>query len=177
MDALLGTIRARRDELIERGNHFAEATRDRGVGALGKVRTSTVDWRKTVAARRAALTEDTPWFRFSAVERRVLARVEQVLTVFAARVRAEIKRLRQLELPSRPETAGATAKKRGKKSDGPAPKRLVLPIADYETLSVRDVLGELPRLTDAQCRAVLEHERTHKQRRTLLKALEARAAA
>src|SRR5688500_11713701 len=153
MDALFGTIRARRDDLIERGSHIAETTRDRGVGALGRVRNGALDWKRTVAARAAGLPEDAPWFRLAGLERRVLSRFDRVLALFAARVRAQMKRLRAVELPAKLEAEAPTKTKRAK-GDGPAPKRLVLPIADYEQLTAREVLAELPRLTDAQCRAV-----------------------
>jgi hypothetical protein len=179
MDALLGTIRARRDELVERGALIAETTRDRGVHALGKVRNGAMDWRQTLAARQADLPESTSWFHVASFERLMLERIDRVLAIFSARVRAEIKRLRQIELPARAEPADDTsptrAKKKGGKRNGAAPKRLVLPIPDYETLTAREVLAELPRLSDAQRRTILEFERAHKKRRTIVGALEARA--
>lgn len=174
MDALLGTLRARKDELVERGSFLAESTRDRGVSALGKVRNGAMDFRQTLAARQAELPESAPWFRFAGIERVVLQRFDRVLALFTARVRAEIKRLRQIELPAKAEPANDVTPKKSKKKAPAAGKRLVLPIADYETLTAREIVAEIPRLSDAQCRTILEFERAHKKRRTVVSALEAR---
>lgn len=53
-------------------------------------------------------------------------------------------------------------------------KRLVLPIGDYENLTAKEVLAEIPRLSAAQCQAVYSFERSHRKRKTVLRALEAR---
>ncbi len=196
MDTLLGTLRQTRHDLIERGTKIAEATRDRGLDALGKVRGGALDWRRTLATRRATLEETSGWFRFAGLQLRVLDGVDRALARFALQVRAEMKRLRGLELPRAsqveaepreaaandnataeptPKTARAKRPSARKTANGEAkaPKRLVLPIADYETLNVKQVMAELPRLTEAQCKAILEHERTHKKRKTILEALSA----
>lgn len=54
--------------------------------------------------------------------------------------------------------------------------RFVMPIAGYDDLTAKQVLAELPRLTDAQCATVRAHEATHKKRKTVLAALDSRAA-
>ena len=53
----------------------------------------------------------------------------------------------------------------------------MLPIAGYESLNAKQVLAELPRLTDAQCKVILDHERAHKKRKTILEAVTTRLAA
>lgn len=52
--------------------------------------------------------------------------------------------------------------------------RLVMPIADYDDLTAKEILAELPRLSEAQCRTVLGHERANKGRKTIVRALETR---
>src|SRR5690606_1670057 len=178
MDTLLGSLRQTRDELAERGSRLAEKARERGVSTLGKVRAGAIDWRRTLAAHRAALGESqAKWFRFAGLQVRVLERVDQLLARFASQVQAEMKRLRRFELPklaSRPaEPASADAarpaapKKRKKADREAAPKRLVLPIADYDALTAKDILAELPRLSDSQCETLRAHERAHKKRKTV----------
>lgn len=202
MDTVLGTLRQTRDELIERSNKLAGVTRDRGLEALGKVRDGALDWRRTLAARRASLGEEPGgWFRFAGLQLRVLDGVDRALAQFTVRMRAEMKRLRRLELPrttqaevaateavaaeavatdapsAPPPKASRAKKKARKKAAGQtsvAPKRLVLPIADYGSLTVKQIVAELPRLSEAQCKVVLEHERAHKKRKTVLHALETR---
>lgn len=181
MDTLLGTLRQTRDELAERGAKLAGATRDRGLDALKKVRGGALDWRRTLKARRSELGEGKRgFFAFAGLQLRVIDGVDRALASFSDRVRAEMKRLTHLELPS-PVSAPAPAAKRTPKTKkakpAPASKRLVLPIADYDTLSAKEILAELPRLTEAQCKAVHALERAHKQRKTILAALEARFTA
>lgn len=194
MDTLLGTLRQTRDDLADRGAKLAGATRDRGLEALKKVRSGALDWRRTLKARRTELNQETQrgWFAFAGLQVRVLDGVDRVLVGFSHRVRAEMKRLSHLELP-RPADGSAADETAARHTSTPEPapkraapkkakrtaasKRLVMPIADYDSLSAKEILAELPRLTDAQCKAVHAIERTHKQRKTVLKALEARFAA
>ncbi len=183
METLLGAIRETRQQLARRGANLARETRDRGVDALGKVRSGALDWRRTVAAHKAGLGEQTPWFRFAGLQVRVLERVDRVLARLSDRMRDEMKRLRRLELPRTTQPAAeakptrrATPKKRKAAKEPAAPKRLVLPIADYESLSAKAILGELPRLTDSQCETIRAHERASKKRKTVLSALDARLA-
>jgi hypothetical protein len=77
-----------------------------------------------------------------------------------------------------PPAKAATGKTNGSARPSARPsaasKRLVFPIRDYDGLTAKEVLSELPRLSDAQLRVVFDHERTHKARKTVLKALEGR---
>jgi hypothetical protein len=182
MDQVLGRLREGRDELIGRTTRVADATRRSGVAALGRVRGGAVDWRRTVTARKTALreVEDARWFRLVNLQLAVLDRVDRILSRFSEEMREQMKRLRRLELPAQTSEATAPrapkkARKANRKSNGkPATKRLVMPIADYEALTAKEILAEVPRLTDAQCKTVFEHERGHRSRKTILKALEAR---
>ena len=51
-------------------------------------------------------------------------------------------------------------------------RSFVLPIADYDTLSAKAVLAEIPNLSKTQRKALSEHERSHKGRKTVLAALD-----
>lgn len=193
MDTLLGTLRQTREQLAARGAKLAQDTRARGLSALGKVRSGATDWRRTVATRKAELGDQpSGWFRFVRLQVTVLDRVDRALALFSDRVKSEMKRLRRLELPrstqpktearaAEPEarvrraTKTARAKTNGKAAPA-APKRLVLPIADYESLTAKDILAELPRLSDSQCETIRAHELAHKKRKTILNALSARLA-
>lgn len=193
------TLKEQRAALRERSVRLAGVTRDRGLGVLGKVRDGALDWHATLTARRSEVLEGEPrWPRFRDLEARVLARVDVALLAFGERVRAEIQRLSQLELgasapaatvdvapkptppPRKPKAAKTKPKASAKTGNGrgvaPSPKaastRFVLPIADYDALTVKEILAELPRLTGAQRQAILEHERANKQRKSLLSALE-----
>lgn len=179
MDTLLGTLRQTRDGFAERGAKLAGATRDRGLRALKKVRGGALDWRRTLKARRTELGDGAHgFFAFAGLQLRVIDGVDRALAGFSDRVRAEMKRLTHRELPrpaSEPPPAVVSAKRSASKTKAkPASKRLVLPIADYDTLSAKAILAEIPRLTEAQCKAVHALERAHKQRKTILAALEAR---
>jgi hypothetical protein len=179
MDTLLGTLRQTRDGFAERGAKLAGATRDRGLRALKKVRGGALDWRRTLKARRTELGDGAHgFFAFAGLQLRVIDGVDRALAGFSDRVRAEMKRLTHLELPrpaSEPPPAVSAERSAPKKPKrAPASKRLVLPIADYDTLSAKAILAEIPRLTEAQCKAVHALERAHKQRKTILAALEAR---
>ena len=189
MDTLLGTLRQTRDELAQRGAKLAGTTRDRGLEALEKVRGGALDWRRTLKARRAELGDSKHGlFAFAGLQLRLIVGVDRALASFSDRVRAEMKRLTHLELPS-PVSAPAPApaetsrnastpkKAKAKTKTASKRKRLVLPIADYDTLTAKEILAELPRLTEAQCKAVHAIERAHKQRKTILAALEARLTA
>jgi hypothetical protein len=172
VDALLSGLRQRRDELKARSAGLAKATRRRGLGALAKVRGGALDWRRALAAQQKTLGPAPEWFRFAKLQRVVLSRVDRALAIFGDRVRFEMTRLKQRELPAPPKKR-AGAKRKGALA-APAPKRLVFPIADYDALSAKDVIAELARLSEAQCKTVYEHERTHRKRKTVLKALSAR---
>ncbi|MCC6877013.1 MAG: hypothetical protein IT378_22095 [Sandaracinaceae bacterium] len=85
--------------------------------------------------------------------------------------------------PKRPSAKRSSTKSSSTKSGkgetksetkGPSSRRLVLPIAEYETLSARAIVAEGPRLTAAQREVVLEHERANKKRKSVLNALEGR---
>lgn len=132
MNTLLSTLRQKRDSLVERGAKIAEATRDRGLRTLGKVQSGAMDWRRTLAARKAELGDAEAaqgrWFELRA---RVIDRADRVLAHFAARVRAEIKRLRKLELPQpTTEPVEALPEPAGEGSNGAAqPKKKKAPSA------------------------------------------------
>lgn len=186
------TLKEQRAALRERSVRLAGATRDRGLGVLGKVRDGALDWHATLTARRTEVLEGEPrWAPFRDLEARVLARVDGALLAFGERVRAEIQRLSQLELgatapaatPAAPTASKTKAKTKAKASAKPrngrgvarakpASTRFVLPIADYDGLTVKEILAELPRLTGAQRQAILAHERANKKRKSLLSALE-----
>ncbi len=187
MDTLLGTLRQTREQLAQRGAKLAGATRERGLEALERVRGGALDWRRTLKARRTELGDSKHGlFAFAGLQLRLIDGVDRALASFSDRVRAEMKRLTHLELPS-PVSAPAPAPaepsrnastpKKAKAKAKTASKRLVLPIADYDTLTAKEILAELPRLTEAQCKAVHAIERAHKQRKTILAALEARLTA
>jgi hypothetical protein len=81
-----------------------------------------------------------------------------------------------------PAKASASTSSGTRKAKSPAPTakaakpttRLLMPIADYDALTVKEVLAELPRLSPAQCKTVRAHEAQTKQRKTVLAALDAR---
>lgn len=49
-----------------------------------------------------------------------------------------------------------------------------MPITDYDSLTAKQVISELPRLSAGQCTTVYEHEKANKKRKTVLQALENR---
>ena len=200
----------------------AEITRDRGLDLLGKVRSGTLDWHRTLEARRSELDRaNAPkWFNLSGVQLFLIDRVDGALNAFGQRVRGEILRLQSLELgagatapdastaemgaepveaePAEAKTAAKTEAKPKKlnkrktspkkpaaraKGKGPRPaarkrngktsRRLVMPIAGYDELTAKEVISELPRLTDKQREIVRAHEASHKKRKTVLAALTA----
>ncbi|HEY8432544.1 MAG TPA: hypothetical protein VIL20_29440, partial [Sandaracinaceae bacterium] len=174
MDTLLGSLRRARDELSARGAQLAQKARERGASALETVRAGAIDWRRTIAAHRSRLGAPTPRLHFASLRVRVLEQVDRVLARFASQVRAELERLRRFELPehaARPSAPAAETshrpapKKRTKAESRAASKRLVLPIADYEARTAKDILAELPRLSDSQCEVLRAHERAHKKRK------------
>ncbi|HJL15079.1 MAG TPA: histone H1-like repetitive region-containing protein [Sandaracinaceae bacterium LLY-WYZ-13_1] len=61
---------------------------------------------------------------------------------------------------------------RNKRKPNGASRRLVMPIADYDELTAKEVLAELGGLSAAQCTTIYEHEKAHKKRKTVLRALE-----
>ncbi|MBX3270866.1 MAG: hypothetical protein KF729_11425 [Sandaracinaceae bacterium] len=175
------------ETLKERSARLAEGARGRGIDALGKVRAGTLDWHRTLEARRAELeqAERPRWLTsIGSLQLLFITRVDRALEVFGDRVREEIARLAKLELGAgapKPAPRGKTAAKkraaaRAGKADGKPSRRLVMPIAGYDELSAKDALAEIARLTPAQCAVVREHERSNKNRKTVLKALDARAA-
>lgn len=110
---------------------------------------------------RARLVQVGERVRSEAIEREIqlLERLEAVIDQLQERIRAEKSRLRKLE------------------EEAPSPRRLVLPIAGYDELTAKQVLAELEGLTDAQREQVLAYERENKNRKTVVRAIEGRAAA
>ncbi|MCA9602836.1 MAG: hypothetical protein KC417_12460 [Myxococcales bacterium] len=176
------------ETLKERSTQLAETARDRGLGALDRVRSGTLDWHKTLEVRRAELekAERPKWLPFGGLQIFVIDRVDRALERFSERVREEIGRLQQLELAAAaPKTAPAKkpkakaktrVKARAPKTNGKTSRRLVMPIADYDDLNAKDAVAEVARLTAAQAELVREHEVSHKNRKTVLKALDAQMA-
>ena len=101
-------------------------------------------------ASRAQLVRVGERVRGQAIERelRLLEGLEALLAQLQARVRAEKTRLRSLE-------------------------RIVMPIDGYDALNAKQVLSELLELDDAERQQVLAYERANKNRKTVLRALEA----
>ncbi len=178
------------DTLKERGSKLAETARDRGLGALDKVRSGTLDWHRTLEARRSELesAERPRWFApIGGLQILVIDRMDRVIERFSERVREEIARLQQLELatgeatPAAPKKSAKTAKRPKAKAaprvNGKASRRLVMPIAGYDELNVKTIVAEIGRLSEAQCQVVREHEVGHKNRKTVLKAIDARLTA
>jgi hypothetical protein len=241
MTPLLHSLREKRDVLAQHGSKIVERGAHLADVALGKVQTEALDWRRTLAARREALGDEARggWSRLLDFQTRVLDETERVLASLAARVRARLERLGNLELAERPalaplpveatvadppraepvdaelssaplerveapevaqtaasreaapvtdasasavepaaETPARTPRARRPKKPARdvanAPKRFVLPINGYDELTVKDILAELPRLTPAQCQAIRDFEAAHKNRKTVLSALDAR---
>jgi hypothetical protein len=172
MDTILASLKQRRDDLVERSTTVAQRTRKRSVDVLGKVQSSASAWQRNVATEAARVGKEEPrWFRFVTLRTRILSRADALLGRFAEELRARLIRLRALELPRGGKRKTSTKRKA---ANGNGSRKLVLPIADYETLSAKEVLAEIPRLSPAQAKTVFEHETAHKQRKTVLNALESR---
>lgn len=92
--------------------------------------------------------------RGEAIERelQLLESLETLLEQLQERIRAERERLLERE---------------------PSERRFVLPIAGYDELTAKQVLAELTELDETQRAAVRDYEREHKNRKTVLRALEA----
>ena len=179
------------DTLKERSTRIAETARDRGLGALDKVRSGTLDWHRTLEARRTELesAERPRWFApIGGLQILVIDRMDRVIERFSERVREEIARLQQLELVTGEAAVAAVPKKSTKAAkrpkakaaprvNGKASRRLVMPIAGYDELNVKAIVSEVGRLSEAQCQVVREHEVGHKNRKTVLKAIDARLTA
>ena len=102
MSSLIDTLKSRTTEL-------AAKTRDRGIDVLGKVRDGTLDWHRTLEARRAEIDSTTApkWFQLGGLQIFVINRFDHALNVFSDKIREEIARLQQLEL----EASGQSAEK------------------------------------------------------------------
>ncbi len=205
------------DTLKNRTSQIAIKTRDRGIDVLGKVRDGTLDWHRTLEARRAELdAANAPrWFQLGGLQIFVIDRFDHVLDAVSDKIREEIRRLQHLELQAAPATEAhqtatrpkakaaakrtaakpkakasakkaaakpkATAKMAAKAKSRPAAKRkatrrFVVPIAGYDELTAKEIIGEVPGLSPAQCATVRSHEASHKKRKTVLAALDARLA-
>lgn len=192
MSSLIDTFSEGRKDLLARGTRIAAATRDHGLQALGKVRSGTLDWHRTLRSRLAhidASGTQPRWLKLDGLQIFVIDRVDRALVAFADRVRTEIARLARLELGAPPKEAKkrAPAAER-KKARAGAPKkapakrraeptrRLVMPIADYDDLTAKEVIAELGGLSRAQCKTVRAREASAKKRKTVLRALDARLA-
>ncbi len=66
---------------------------------------------------------------------------------------------------------GETAEEKQKDREGRSPDR-GLPIADYQTLTIPQILGQLDSLSAAEIRKIRTYESRHKNRKTLLERLE-----
>lgn len=190
MKSLIDTLAEQRKGIVDRGSRLATATRERGMDALSKVRDGTLDWHKTLLARRAAIAASRAQPRrrsLDGVQLFMLDRFDRMLGAFAERVREEIERLGQLELarhelhdteaaPVRPKKAAKARRAPKKVQPKTATRRLVLPIADYDTLSAKAIVAELAGLSRAHCKALRLHEAANKKRKTVLNALDARLA-
>lgn len=78
--------------------------------------------------------------------------------------------------PATKATAGRAPASKAPAAKAKPTTRLLMPIADYDSLTVKEVLAELPRLSPAQCKTVRAREAATKKRKTVLTALDARAA-
>ena len=144
---------------------------------------------QTLEARRSELerAERPRWFApIGGLQIRVIEGMDRIVERLSERVREEIARLQKRELAAgMPEVELTPAKKPAKASrprakaraNGKPSRRLVMPIAGYDELNAKQVLSEIGRLSEAQCKQVREHEASHKNRKTVLKALDARLAA
>lgn len=179
------------DTLKERSTRFAVTARDRGLGALDRVRSGTLDWHHTLEARRSELerAERPRWFApIGGLQILVIDRMDRVIEKLSDRVREEIARLQKLELAAgEPKVTAAAPRKSAKtakrptakapRANGKPSRRLVMPIAGYDELNAKEIVAEIGRLSEAQCKQVRTHEANHKNRKTVLKALDARLTA
>ncbi len=77
--------------------------------------------------------------------------------------------------PSRkPSSAG---RGRTKKKASPSSTNAPVPFGGYDTMTAKDILARLRQLPDEDVTAVLDYERAHKKRSTVLKAVQQRLAA
>mgnify|MGYP001576594690 CR=1 FL=1 len=191
MRNLIDTLAEQRKGIVERGSRFATATRERGVEALGLVRDGTLDWHRTLLARRAALDAGPAQARrlsLDGFQMFVLDRFDRLHGAFAEKVREEIERLGRFELArheppelkatprARPKSVVKARRTHSNAAPKTATRRLVLPIADYDSLSAKAVIAELSGLSRAHCKAIRLHEAANKKRKTVLDALDSRLA-
>ncbi|MGB5812608.1 MAG: hypothetical protein WBG86_18885 [Polyangiales bacterium] len=172
------------DAMGEAGATLVE-TVAKSVTTLGQAfRTEAVDWRdlsiKTREAYVAALSARFQGFEKraeqaqaalqpTALQSKVLQATHEVLGDAQKLVEAKLDEA--TEAPAKPTAKAATKARAATKKGGR------IPIRNYDQLTAKDVVGRLQRLSGPQATAVLDYERSRKNRTTVVKAAKLRLAA
>jgi hypothetical protein len=185
METLTHRLRATGDHLAREGVAFVTVTRDAGRGFVDTTReaaasavTRTRDagenilttarseadaWRGFLEERRTQLASGVrQWVSLRTIEYRLLRSVHRSIAELDGQLEGRLKELAP-EVAETSPTNGA-----------PAPKAKRMPIGNYETLTAKEVVARLDRLSAGQIQKVYEHERKSKQRQTVLKAAKQR---
>ncbi|MFW2388388.1 MAG: hypothetical protein ACN4G0_08630 [Polyangiales bacterium] len=170
-------------------------TTGRSADAMAKaLRKEALDWQRLVlktrdayiaavkerfdrAERQALSARDA--LKPEAVEATVLGSAKDLLDKAQTRVDERLEQSAQPAKPSKPAARRAAKKPRAAK---PRPakaqaKRADAPIRNYDTLTAKDVVNRVQRLSGPQATAVLEYERARKKRATVIRAVEQRLSA
>jgi hypothetical protein len=184
METLTHRLRATGDHLAREGVAFVTVTRDAGRGFVDTTREAAASavsrtrdagenilttalseadaWRGFLEERRTQLASGVrQWVSLRTIEYRLLRSVHRSIAELDGQLEGRLKEL-ATEVAETSPANGAPAK----------PKRM--PIGNYETLTAKEVVARLDRLSAGQIQKVYEHERKSKQRQTVLKAAKQR---
>jgi hypothetical protein len=134
-------------------------TRDAGGNVVATVRSEAEAWREFLHQRRARLSTGVRrTIGIRAIEHRLLASVHRGLSELDGQVEGRLKELSSAD--------GAPSADRTKR----LPRQGRSPMGNYDSLTAREVVSKLDKLTTAQVQSVYDYERATKKRQTILRA-------
>lgn len=158
------------NQTVEAGSEATRRAREAGGQLFGAFRAEADAWQAYLRARRELAGDEVRQLMSARViEERLLSSVRRGLSEMEGQVGERLDKLSEA-------TPARLVKQNGKgtKHDG---KRKRLPIADYESLTAKDIVARLDALSPTEVKALYDHERRTKQRRTVLRAAKQRIAA
>ena len=155
---------------------FMEATRGAGLDLFESVRTEAELWRDFIASQ-ALVKPDLrlPVMDARGVQKQILTRLKGTLSDLGGRVDERLEDLEEApKLPGNKPKARAPKKKAAKKLSEKSANGA--PIKGYDKLTAKAIVQRLAKLSATEVAAVIEYEKAHKARATILKAAEKHAA-
>jgi hypothetical protein len=148
------------DHTLEAAASAVSRTRDAGGSVVATVRSEAEAWKGFLDNHRSQVSQGVRhWVSIRTLEYRLLSTVHKGLSELDGQLEG---RLKELSTTAAPELSPSK------------PKRL--PIGNYDSLTAKEVVSRLDRLSSGQVQAVYEHERRQKQRQTVLRAAKQRMA-